>query len=215
MKLDELLSKPDPSGGPRPERLRGAVFAELDVPPARGWRGDLLLLVGACWLLVLAIATAMLVSGAVLPSHLIDRAAPILALLTVGGASAFTALAPRRRGQWGLGLAVAAVGLVGLVLVRQSQTPSGTSPWVCTLSHLAVGLAPLALGLALLRKAALHPLRAALLGLAVGTTGAAVGELACEQGWQHVALWHLGAWIGLALVAALVSRRLVPRTFAP
>lgn len=215
MKLDDLLSAPDPSAAPPLDRVRAAVFAELEVVPARSWRGDVLWVIGACWLLVLAVGAVMLAGGALDPSHLAERAIPIGALLSIGGACAYTALAPRRRGQLMIGFAIGLVGLVGVVLARQTHG-IGTAPqWVCSASHLAVGIAPLTLALALLRKSAIDPLRAGLLGLAVGTTGAVVGELACEQSWAHVAVFHLGAWILLGVISGIVSRRLVPRSFAP
>jgi hypothetical protein len=124
-------------------------------------------------------------------------------------------LAPRRRGQVLAGFVVAGAGLIGLVAMRGAGTPSSAAPWVCTLSHLSIGAAPLLLALALLRKSAIGPARAALAGLAVGTTGAMIGEIGCEQGWMHVLVWHLSAWVALAIVAGLVSRRLMPRSFAP
>jgi hypothetical protein len=127
----------------------------------------------------------------------------------------FAALAPRRLGQLIAGYVIAVIGLVGLVLLRGEGHPSTTPEWVCTVSHLALGAGPLVLMLAMLRKSALGAARTALAGLAVGATGAMLGELACEQSFAHVAVWHLAAWIGLGVIALLVARRLVPRSFAP
>jgi hypothetical protein len=101
------------------------------------------------------------------------------------------------------------------VLLRGEGHPSTTPEWVCTVSHLGLGAGPLGLMLAMLRKSALSAARTALAGLAVGATGAMLGELACEQSWVHVATFHLSAWLGLAVVAMLVARRLAPRSFAP
>lgn len=217
-KLDDLLSSASrPSGVPDQahESMRAALFAELEVPPARGWRGDVVMVVGVCWLAIVLAAVVLLAVGQVQPSLLLSRALPLSGLLVVGAFCAFAALAPRRPGQLLAGFAVAAVGLVGLVWVRGEGHASTMAPWVCTVSHLGLGAGPMILALAVLKKSAIHPARAALLGLGVGATGAMLGELACEQSWAHVAVWHLGAWAGLAAIASVVSRRLVPRSFAP
>jgi hypothetical protein len=215
MKLDELLSVADPSVGQASARLRAAVFAELEVPPARSWRGDVLWVVAACGLVASATAIALVAGGVASITHLTDRAAAIAGLLAIGAGCAFTSLAPRRRGRLLIGFALAASGMIGLVLSRQTASVNSLPAWVCTFTHFTVGLAPLGFGLSLLRKSAIDPIRAGLLGLAIGSTGAIVGELACEQSWTHVAIWHLGAWALLGAVATLVSRRLVPRSFAP
>ena len=52
-------------------------------------------------------------------------------------------------------------------------------------------------------------------GLAVGATGALVGELACGRGWQHVALYHVSAWLLVAAVSLIVGRRRSPLSYAP
>ena len=215
MKLDQLLSTPDPAAAQPLERVRAAVLAELKVPPPRTWGWDVLFVVSECWAICVAVAVVMFTLGAIEPAHLLDRALPIVSLMMIGGCCAFAALAPRRTWLRASGFVLGLVGLVGLVLVRRSSGVGTAPEWVCTVSHLAVGAAPLAFALSMLRKSAIDPLRAALLGLAVGTTGAVVGELACERSWTHVAIWHLGAWVGLAIVAALVSRQLRPRSFAP
>lgn len=215
MKLDELLSAPDPSVGQASDRLRAAVFAELEVPAARSWRGDVLWVIGVCGLVAAAVGVALIAGGAATVTHLADRAAAIAGLLAIGAGCAFTALAPRRRSRLGVGFALAAIGMVGLVLARQTSSVSSAPAWVCTLTHFTVAVAPLLFGLSLLRKSAVDPIRAGLLGLAIGTTGAIVGELACEQSWAHVAIWHLGAWALVGAVAALAARRIVPRSFAP
>lgn len=215
-KLDDLLSAPDPAADAPTDKLRAAVFAELDAAaPKRTWRADVVLLVGLCWGLVMAAGVVLFVAGEIHLDHVVQRVVPLASLFLVGAYCAFAALAPRRRTRLVAGFLVAAVGLVGLVLVRGAGVVSTAAPWVCTLSHLSVGAAPLVLALTLLRKSAMGPVRAALAGIAVGTTGAMLGELACEQGWAHVAVWHLGAWVGLVLVAMAVSSRLVPRSFAP
>jgi hypothetical protein len=87
--------------------------------------------------------------------------------------------------------------------------------WVCTLSHVGVGLVPLVVAVTVLRGAAFRPLRALLAGLSVGTTGAFLGELACTQSWQHVVGYHLSAWAIAAVATLVVSLSLEPRSFAP
>ncbi len=214
-KLDDLLSSAaKPLGSPN-ERLRAAVFAELELPPARSWRADVLMVIGVCWLSFVLAAVVMLAAGQLQPALLTSRALPLTGLLFAGAFCAFAALAPRRPGQLLAGFGVAGVGLLGLVLVRGEGHISETAPWVCTLSHLGLGAGPMVLALTVLKKSAIQPARAALLGLGVGATGAMLGELACEQSWAHVAVWHLAAWGGLAVIASVVSRRLVPRSFAP
>lgn len=216
-KLDELLSasKTNSANEPGLEKLRAAVFAELDVPPKRSWRADVLLITGVCWLAFLAAAAVLFLAGQLTAAHLISRLVPLSLLAGVVAVSSFAALAPRRPGQLIIGYVIAAIGLVGLVLLRGEGHPSETPAWVCTVSHAALGAGPLGLMLAMLRKSALGAARTALAGLAVGATGAMLGELSCEQGFAHVAVWHLGAWIGLAVIALLIGRRLVPRSFAP
>lgn len=218
-KLDDLLhsaaADPDPAAGLGLDAMRAAVFAELDAKPARGWKGDLFLLVGLCAALLIAAGTVMFFAGALDPGLLAARAGTLAALFAVGAFCAFAAISPRRRGRVLAGFGVAAAGFAGLVAVRGAGVASTAAPWVCTLSHLSMGAAPLVVALLLLRKSALSPARAALGGLAVGSTGAMLGELACEQSWAHVAVWHLGAWVGLSVIAVLVARRLVPRSFAP
>jgi hypothetical protein len=217
-KLDDLLSSisnGQPGADPGLEKMRAALFAELEVAPKRSWRGDVLLVVGTCWLAFLAAAAALVFSGQVQAAHLLARAVPLSMLAGVVAVAGFAALAPRNRTQLLVGYLVAAVGLIGLVLLRGEGHPSTTAPWVCTVSHAAFGAGPLVLMLSLLRKSALGAARTALAGLAIGATGAMLGELSCEQGWAHVAVWHLGAWLGLAAASLLVSRRLVPRSYAP
>lgn len=217
-KLDELLSATSNSGPANDagaEKLRAAVFAELDVPPKRSWRGDVMLITGICWLAFIAAAAVLFLVGQLSAAQLLSRLVPLSLLAGVVAVCSFTALAPRRPGQLIVGYVIAALGLVGLVLLRGEGNPSSTPAWVCTVSHMALGAGPLVLMLAMLRKSALGAARTALAGLAVGATGAMLGELSCEQGFAHVAVWHLGAWAGLAVIAMLVARRLVPRSFAP
>ncbi len=215
MKLDDLLSSQDGSPGVPSDRLRATLLAELAVTPMRSWRADVVRLVGACWLLIAAVAGVLIAMGWVTVAFLAERASTIVGLLGLAAAFAFVAIAPRQGRRVSIALGVAAVAMVGLVLARQTGQVSAAPAWVCSVSQLLIAAAPMIFGLSLLRQSAVTPGRAAVLGVAVGTTGAILGELVCEQGFAHVALWHVGAWALLAGAAAVASRRLVPRSFAP
>ncbi len=215
MKLDALLVGQNTSASKPSEAMRAAVLAELDVAKVCSWRADVVRVVASSWLLVLGVAGVLLAGGAISVSHLAGRAPNILGLMGLAAAFSFVAIAPRQRGRVSLALGVGAVAMIGLVFARQTGQVSALPQWVCSLSHLAVAAGPLAFGMSLLRHSAVSAPRAALLGLAVGTTGAILGELACDQGWSHVAIFHVGAWVVIAVVAAVVSRRIVPRSFAP
>jgi hypothetical protein len=101
------------------------------------------------------------------------------------------------------------------LLARGAGVPSATPGWVCSLSHIGVGVLPLTVALWSLRQSAWSRPRALGAGLGAGTAGAFLGELACHQGARHALIHHLGAWWFVALVCVAISRRLRPRTFAP
>jgi hypothetical protein len=101
------------------------------------------------------------------------------------------------------------------VLSRGTGAASATSEWVCSLSHVGVGLLPLAVGLWSLRQSAWTWRRAFGAGLGAGTAGAFLGELACHKGATHVLAHHVGAWLFVALACVVISRTLRPRTYAP
>jgi hypothetical protein len=193
------------------------VRAELaSQAPVRRWRTEAARVFAASVVLTAMVAGVLWAlgrtSGAVLWAH-----GPLLALLWATSAvCARGALAPRRAGLRRAGWGLALVGAAALVFARGSARDVSSLPeWVCTVSHLGVGLLPGVVVLAALRGAAFHPGRALLGGLSVGTAGAFVGELACTLGPRHVLLYHVSAW-ALAAVATLVaSRFLPPRSFAP
>ncbi len=87
--------------------------------------------------------------------------------------------------------------------------------WFCALSHAGADLLPLGLALHLLRKSAPSLPRALLAGVAAGSCGAMVGEAGCGQSWQHVLVFHGGAWLLIAGAALLLSRWLKPVSYAP
>jgi len=105
--------------------------------------------------------------------------------------------------------------MAALVLSRGAGAPSSTPEWVCSASHLGIGLAPLAFALWGLRQSAWQWSRSVAAGFGAGTAGALLGELACHRGAHHVLVHHVGAWIVVSTACVLLSRRARPRTFAP
>lgn len=215
--VDELLSQaPRPSAAAL-ERALAAARTELETHPSvPPWRTQAAWVMAACGGLSLAVAGVMLALGQVTGAALLGRAPLLALLLTTGAVCAWGALSPRGRAlrHWGVGMAMASAA--ALVVARGSPHAPPTLPgWVCTASHVGVAILPLVVALLALRSAVFDPLRALAAGLAVGTTGAFVGELACEQGWRHVAVYHLLAWMLVAGTSLVLSKLLKPRSFAP
>jgi hypothetical protein len=144
------------------------------------------------------------------------RRLPTLALLvSVQGVAAWAAVAPRaRRAQVATGL-LGLLAMAAVVGLRGAGAPSPLPPWVCTLSHLGVGVVPAAVTLWLLRRAAFDVPRALAGGMGAGAAGALLGELACGQGAWHVLAFHLPAWLAVVSVVMVLGRRQKPRSFAP
>lgn len=215
--IDTLLSLPSGTNDAARARALAAVRAELSRnPPVRRWRSQASWVFAATALLTAAVLTVMLVLGAASVSRVLGRA-PLLGLLWgTSAVCAWGSLSPRGR-RWQLaGLALAGISAGALVLARLPVQAEPTLPgWVCTASHVGVGLVPLVVALVMLRSTAFRPLRALTAGLSAGTAGAFVGELACSQGWRHVAVYHLSAWVLISLAALAVSWFLPPRSFAP
>jgi len=215
--LDGLLSQEPARDDSAAARVLAAARGELALRhPVRRWRTQAAWLLAASGGLALVIAGVMRVIGATSSQLMLGRA-PLMALLLVTCAvCTWGALSPRGRWLRRGGGVLAMVSAAMLVLARGTPHSASTLPgWVCTASHFGVGLVPLVVALFALRSAVFQPLRAVVAGLAVGTTGAFLGELACEQGWRHVAGYHLLAW-GLVTVASLViSKSLKPRSYAP
>ena len=215
--LDELLSQEPPRDSAAAERVLAAARGELALRrPVRRWRTQAVWLMAASGGLALTVALVMLAVGATTGATLLGRAHLLVLLLGTSAACAWGALSPRGRGLRRLGVVLAMTCAAVLVLARGTPHGMPTLPaWVCTASHLAVGVVPLVVALLALRSAVFEPLRALVAGLAVGTTGALLGELACERDWRHVAGYHLLAW-GIVTVASLViSKSLKPRSYAP
>jgi hypothetical protein len=213
MKLETFRSDDSPDRAAM-DRMLAACREEMKVAPPSTWRVDLARLLAGCWALAaatLAVLTATGELGAV-TAH---AALPALSLLGAGAACAFLGVSPSAHRGWALlAVAAAAAAMLGVHLEVTDRVDAGPG-WLCTVSHLGLGAGPLVFGVLVMRKAAVSPLRALLIGLAAGTTGALVGELACARSWEHVAVFHLGAWASLGLIALAVSRFVRPRSFAP
>jgi hypothetical protein len=197
-------------------KARAAALAELRAAPiATGWRTQARRLAGAF------VATGVLAAVAALAAPIADRdsavaRAPFLVqLLALAAVAGFAALAPGLRAARAVVLAAAPVLMVELVLVRGAGLPSATPEWVCSVSHVALGLLPLGFALWALRQCAWRWTRALAAGLGAGTAGALLGELACHRGGLHVLVHHVGAWLLIGAASVLLSRRARPRTFAP
>jgi hypothetical protein len=177
---------------------------------ARSWRGDAALVLASAWGVALAITAVLAALGQTGPELLERHAGALAWVLVCGGVAAVAALGPIRRSTRFVAVLAAIAAPVVLVLlrVRAGGETSRLPQWVCTVSHLGVGIVPLVVGLSVLRRAAPSPARAVLCGLAAGTAGALVGEVACAQSWEHVALFHVSAWAALAVICARVSQRL-------
>lgn len=215
--LDSLLTQVPPSDSASMARALVAARGELArKQPVRRWRTQAGWVVAASVGMVVAVAGVLLALGQVDASHLLHRS-PVFALLWVTAAvCAWGALAPSGRRVRLVGIALAALSAIVLVASRAEPHAEPTLPgWVCTASHLGVAFVPFVVALLSLRGAAFRPLRAIVAGLSVGTTGALVGELACAQGWRHVAGYHLSAWALVAGAALVVSKSLKPRSYAP
>ncbi len=196
-------------------RVRAAMMAEAKLPKRAGWKAGVLAASGTVLGLATAVAGVLLAVGACTLDMFSSRAVTLASLITVGIVTMWASLRPRGHVARliSLGLVVLSAGLI--VLVRGAGAPSPQPEWVCTVSHLAVGLAPAAVVIVLLRGMAPNRLRSVLAGLAAGTTGAIVGEFGCGQSTGHVAIFHLSAWAAVALLVALISSRLTPRSYAP
>jgi len=216
--LEQLIKAPGSALAPEAlERARAAAAGELArTPQAVPWTREAGRWLGAMWLLWGGAAVAGVVAGVVTPEGLVSRL-PSLALVSAAQVlCAFAASAPRGyRLRWpAVGLSLLSV--VGVVVLRAAPASAPTAPaWACTVSHLAVDALPLWLGLRMLRGIAPASWRFIAAGLAVGATGGAIGELACGRGWEHVALYHVTAWLLVAAVALWVGSRRPPLSYAP
>lgn len=209
-----LPPAPKPPSAEALAKAREAFTAELS-RPRRSWKTGALQASGTIVGLVVAVAGVLLSVGACTLDFLSSRAVTLAALITVGVVTAWASLRPQGRVGRLVSLGLVAASAALIVLMRGAGAESELPEWVCTVSHLGIGLAPASVAIVLLRNMAPNRLRAVVAGLASGTTGAAVGEFGCAQSAAHVAVFHLSAWVAVALLVAFVSSRLTPRSYAP
>lgn len=212
-KLDDLLMQTAQSTSPL-DRAREALTAELRKPAAPSWKASLAMPVAAAWVIMVGASAALIALGDATPL-LASRLPLIVSLALLTGLSGWLAVAPLGRAAPVVGAVLGLAAAAGLVLVRGAGLPSQTPEWVCGVSHLGAGVIPLGFMIAALRRASPNPWRALAGGFAVGTTGAVIGELACSRGWDHVLKYHLGAWLMIAVVCLVLSRRIRPLSYAP
>ncbi|ADO75688.1 hypothetical protein [Stigmatella aurantiaca] len=215
--LDTLLSQAPPANAAALERALAGARQELALKrPVRRWRTQAAWVFATPVALVLAIAAVLLLAGQASLDFLLGRW-PLFALLWLtAGVCTWGAVSPQGRRARFAGIVLATGSALALVLSRDTpHTASTLSGWVCTASHAGIALLPMTVALLTLRNAAFHPFRALVAGLAMGTTGALVGEMACAQGWRHVAGYHLSAWALVAGASLAMSKFLKPRSFAP
>jgi len=212
---DLSLPSPKPPAAEAVAKARAAMLAEAAAPRRAGWRAGLVKASGTVLGLGAAVAGVLLMVGACTVDFLASRAVSLSALLTVGLVAMWASLRPQGLMSRLLALGLVAVSAGVIVLVRGAGAASTQPEWVCTVSHLAVGLAPAAVVITLLRRMAPNRLRSVVAGLAAGTTGALVGELACAQSAVHVATFHLSAWAAVAVAVALISSKVRPTSYAP
>jgi len=190
------------------------VKAEL-AQPRHSWRRDALRLVVAWWAMACGLTTVLLLTGNTSPDLVLSRLASVAPLMVLGGLGGYFAIAPGGQ-RWRGALVVAfALAMLAIVVTRGAGHPSAQPEWVCTLSHLSLGAGPLGVAMLGLRRTAPNVMRSMVAGLAIGTVGAIAGEVGCDQGWQHVMVFHLVPWAALTAVAVLVSRRMKRWSYAP
>lgn len=214
-----LRSTGAPSDGGQPglDRARlEALRALRHQPPLRSWRKDALLLVGCS-----SLVTLVLLGGGVALGLFHGPATPFAAvamavLFAAQLAGAWAAAGPPRWSRMLPALLLGGSGMAMIVLERAERGLTAASAgWVCSVSHLSVDLVPFVAALMLLRQSARNVPRAVVAGLAMGTVGPLLGELGCPAGWQHVLVWHVGAWTLLVLLAAVIAPRMRRLTHAP
>ncbi|ATB48385.1 NrsF family protein [Corallococcus macrosporus] len=217
MDLDRLLTQDPARDSAAMARVLAAARGELALRrPARRWRTQAVWLMAASAGLGLLAAVVMFAVGAVSGPLLLARAPLLTLLVGTSAVCAWGALSPKGRWARRLGMGLAVASAAALVLARATPHGPSTLPeWVCTVSHLAIGVVPLVVALVALRGAVFQPLRAGVAGLAVGSTGALLGELACEQDGRHVLTHHLLAWVVITAVLVVISKSLKPRSYAP
>jgi hypothetical protein len=143
----------------------------------------------------------------------------VAVLLVAQGFALWSAIAPGR--WWGRKLAWGAAALgAGLVLYGRAATGAATpahdaTGWICSASHLGVGLLPAAMMLGFLRGISWSLPRALTAGLAIGISGLIWGEIACERSLGHVIVHHVGALTLMTIACAAIANRLARGALVP
>ncbi|RKG63602.1 DUF1109 domain-containing protein, partial [Corallococcus exercitus] len=127
------------------ERALAASRAELALKrPVRRWRAQAVGLFAASAGLALAVAGVFLALGRITGAMLAGRAPMLAMLLSTGAVCSWGALSPRGRQLRWVGVGMALLSAALLVLTRAApRGPSNLPEWVCTVSHVALALAPL------------------------------------------------------------------------
>ncbi len=215
--LDDLLRQQGaatPLSEQEASRTLALTAAEL-TKPVRPWRRDARNLVLAAVGMSVGLAAVNLATGNSSLALVLSRLATVLPLMALGGLAVWFAIAPGKlRARWGV-IAATVLAMAALVVTRGDGHPSTLPQWVCTVSHVSLGFGPLVLALFTLRRSAPSLLRSVVAGLAVGTVGAVAGEVGCEQGWQHVLVFHLVPWLALTAASVVVSSRMKRWSYAP
>jgi hypothetical protein len=197
-------------------RARAAALAELRrAPVATPWRREAARVAAAWAGVCVAAAVAAVAAGLADVGQVAARAPFLAALVALALLGGVAAVAPRARAATWLVAVGAPLTMLAVAWSRGAGLPSATPEWVCSVSHVGLGLLPLAVGLWALGRGAWTWPRAVAAGLASGTAGAFLGELACHQGARHVIVHHAGAWLAIAATCAVVSRLRSPHTVAP
>lgn len=196
-------------------RLKGPALAELELTPrARPWWAGAIGFLALCtlatglgmWLLPPAV-----VQHASMTLRQASAAAWAIAMLAGG----FFAVMPGGRGARAA-LMVGVVGCFALTLAAASGHDPGYGGLGCGLIEWMIALLPLGLALLVLSGFAFDATRALSAGVAATSAGMLAVHLHCPNGTlSHQALFHL-APIGVAAVATVLIRRMLPsRSHAP
>ncbi|XXF77020.1 NrsF family protein [Myxococcaceae bacterium GXIMD 01537] len=216
----DALGAPQVAPAPAlPTQVKAPALAELasHPQPTPWWREVLLL--GTVYMAVTAGAMSFTRAGALLntsPPWVVAGLAALVLAVMAGGA--VVALAPARRGAWGLVGTSAAVVALAVVLGGSGLGGRGLLAGClgCTRAHMLLSALPLVAALVLLRRSAYHPARALAAGLSAGAVGLLMLHLHCPNGSPaHLALSHVAPWLLVGGLAVLVRSRLGSRTYAP
>ena len=214
--LAALLAVPPPAPAAL-DRARGEALRELAAAgPARPWRVQARRLAATVGAITLA---GVIVVAAINwpPSVLLRTRWPAMVFLGVAQiVGLIAAIAPGRSRLGPVSWALAAPGVVVVLAHRHAGGGHTALPgWICSASHLAVGLVPLTLVVRRLRDISFSFRRAFTAGLALGVSAPLWGEVACERGLSHTLVHHVGSLVLLAVACLVLSRTGRRRSYAP